>query len=181
VRATDGGSGVDPNSLLIAYRRVLLGAAFYDPASGIALFPIPPQAPTIPAGRTAATGLAWDFQETKNIDQAGQNVTPNTRYLPTRIRGVKGPAVSWLLPEGRSCTTATTRLVVLAGSTRTVREVRFYNGSKHIATTKSGSADIYAVDWKTKGLKKGPHRLAAVVVDAAGKKAAAFRTLRVCR
>ncbi len=42
-RVIDGDAGVDPLSLVIAYRGVLVGAAFYDPVSGVALFPLPPR------------------------------------------------------------------------------------------------------------------------------------------
>src|SRR5207247_1136748 len=49
-RVSDRGAGVDPFSLAIGYRRVLLGAAFYDPFSGYALFPLPAEAPRPVAG-----------------------------------------------------------------------------------------------------------------------------------
>ena len=53
-RVTDAGAGVDPISLVIAYRQALVGAAAYDPVSGLALFPIPAAAPPFRAGRTPA-------------------------------------------------------------------------------------------------------------------------------
>ncbi len=182
VRALDGGSGVDPASLVIAYRRVLLGAAFYDPSSGVALFPIPPNAPTIPAGKTPNIAVAYDYQETKNVDQAGDNVLPNSTYLGNTIKGVNGPVVNWVFPEGRACVaTAQDRLVVLASSTSKVQQVRFFDGSKLIATAKSGTADIFAAPWKTAGAARGKHQLRAVAIDAKGRKAQAFRTVRVCK
>ena len=46
-RVVDKGAGVDPLSLVIAYRGALVGAALYDPVSGTAIFPLPTQAPRI--------------------------------------------------------------------------------------------------------------------------------------
>ena len=42
------------DTLVIAYRNVLVGAALYDPDSGVAIFPLPPAAARIPAGTTRA-------------------------------------------------------------------------------------------------------------------------------
>ena len=46
-RHVDGGegSGADPLSILVAYGNVLVGASSYDPVSGLALVPIPADAP----------------------------------------------------------------------------------------------------------------------------------------
>ena len=46
--------GVDPYSLVIGYGRALVGAAAYDPVSGIAVFPLPREAPALRAGETPA-------------------------------------------------------------------------------------------------------------------------------
>ncbi len=45
-------------SLVIAYRQLLIGASAYDPAAGIAIFALPPQAPALPAGNAPARRLA---------------------------------------------------------------------------------------------------------------------------
>jgi subtilisin family serine protease len=180
VQALDGGSGVDPFSLVLAYRGVLIGAALYDPGTGLALFPIPSQAPPIPAAKMPATAVAYDYQETKNVDQAGDNVLPNSTYKQLRIQGVNGPAVSWLFPEAGVCATKQTRLVVLASSTKKVRRVDFFDGSKRVARATLGTADIFGATWKTAGAKAGRHVLHAVVLDSAGKKAEALRGVRVC-
>jgi hypothetical protein len=181
VRALDGGSGVDPYSLVIAYRNVLLGAAFYDTGSGVALFPIPANAPPIPVGKMPNIAVAYDFQETKNVDQAGNNVLPNSNYLANSIKGVNGPAVNWVFPEGRACLAKQDRMVVLASSTVKVKEVRFFDGKKLLVTAKSGTADIFGANLKTTGAVKGVHHLRAVAVDTKGRKAAALRSVRVCK
>src|SRR5438876_11148830 len=64
-RVTDKGAGVDPLSLVIAYRGVLVGAVLYDPTTGIAVFPLPLQAARIPKGHTRAVISAADYQEAK--------------------------------------------------------------------------------------------------------------------
>ena len=51
VRSLDTQSGVDPLSLTIGYKGVLVGAASYDPISGIAVFPLPTSAPTLKTGQ----------------------------------------------------------------------------------------------------------------------------------
>ena len=71
------------------------------------------------------------------------------------------------------------RMVVLASSVRKVREVRFFDGTKRIATAKAGTADIFGAAWNP--TKLGRHILRAVVVDSAGKKASAERSVRVCK
>ena len=51
IQTLDRGAGVDPFSLVLSYGRVLVGAAAYDPFSGVALFPLPAEAPRMRAGR----------------------------------------------------------------------------------------------------------------------------------
>src|SRR5262249_15227816 len=70
-RVLDTQSGIDPFSLVIAYHQVLVGAAAYDPASGLALFPLPAQAPVIKPGKTKAVMEASDNQEAKNVASIG--------------------------------------------------------------------------------------------------------------
>jgi minor extracellular serine protease Vpr len=180
-QVTDRGAGVDPISLVIAYRRALVGAAAYDPGSGLALFPIPQAAPAFRAGRTPAVLLAADFQEAKNVDQAGANVLPNTRFQPTRVRVVQGPALTWLVPASRSCAARRQPLLVAASSTERIRSVRFYDGKRGIATVRRGIAGLYSATWRTRRAKKGRHALRAVVLDQRGRVLSARRVLRVCR
>ena len=180
-RIGDIGSGVDPLSLVIAYRRVLVGATLYDAESGIALFALPPAAPRIPVGRTNAIYVASDNQEAKNVNTFGPDIMPNTNFAETRIRAVNRPTVAWLVPESRECAARRAGLVVLAGSPDRIRSVRFFDGSKRIGIDRLGSLGLYAADWSTARAKKGVHRLRAVVVDAKGRRATATRAVRVCR
>jgi minor extracellular serine protease Vpr len=180
-RVTDAGAGVDPISLVIGYRQALVGAAAYDPASGLALFPIPGAAPTLRAGRTPAVILAADFQESKNVDQAGANVLPNTRFKSTRVRIVRGPALTWLAPSPRGCAVGREPLLVAASSTVRIRSVRFYDGRRGIATVRNGVAGLYAATWRTAKVRKGRHLLRAVVLDREGRTFGSRRLVRVCR
>jgi minor extracellular serine protease Vpr len=180
-RVTDRGAGVDPISLVIGYQRVLVGAAAYDPVSGLALFPIPAAAPAFRAGRTPAVFLASDFQEAKNVDQAGDNVLPNTRFQPARVRVVRGPALTWLSPTPRSCSGRRQGLLVAASSTARIRSVRFYDGKRGIATVRRGVAGLYSATWRTQRASKGRHAVRAVVLDRQGRTLSVSRILRVCR
>ncbi len=181
-QTVDSQSGVDPLSLTISYGRVAVGAAAYDPLSGIAIFPLPKAAPALKAGTRAVTLVSGDFQEDKNVDQAGEiaSILPNTAFVPVKLKVVKRPTVTWLAPERRACTTARTRLLVVAGATKSVRNVRFLVDGKPVATVRRGTAGLYAATWTTKGASKGAHELEAVVTDAAGKTAEASRSVKVC-
>jgi minor extracellular serine protease Vpr len=180
-QVTDRGAGVDPISLVIAYRQALVGAAAYDPGSGLALFPIPQAAPALRPGRTRAIFLASDFQEAKNVDQAGANVLPNTRFQPARVRVVRGPALTWLSPTPRTCAARRQGLLVAASATSRIRSVRFYDGKRGVATVRRGVAGLYSATWRTNRTKKGRHALRAVVLDARGRTLSVRRVLRVCR
>lgn len=180
LRVLDLGAGVDPYSLVIGYGRTLIGAALYDPASGIALFPIPREAPALRAGKRQLQASAADFQEAKNVDSVGDELLPNTAFAGGPISVVAKPTITWVAPEIRECAPKPTPLVVLAGSTATVRSVRFYDGRKPIATVRRGSAGIYTATWRRAGAAKGRHTLRAIVTDAKGRKAEAQRVVRVC-
>ena len=183
-RVIDTGSGVDPVSLVIAYRRALVGAALYDPDTGIALFPLPRAAPTIRRGRTVAIIAASDYQETKNVDQAGARVLPNTAFQAVRIVAVRAPAVSWLAPDSGTCLRkrhGAARLVVAASAPKRITAVRFYDGKRRIATVRRGIVGLYSADWRLRRAKRGVHRLRAVVSTRGGGRASAARRFRVCR
>jgi hypothetical protein len=179
-RVTDRGSGVDPFSLIINYRRVLLGAALYDPASGLAIWAIPRDAPTIPRGRLRATVIASDYQESKNIDQAGGNILPNSVFKRLRLRAVNRPTVTWLLPGPRACVGKATPLVIAGGSPRGVRTVAFFAG-RHRISKLHGNVGVYAATWRTKKASRGRHVLRAVLTDRRGRRVQAQRVVRVCR
>jgi hypothetical protein len=123
---------------------------------------------------------ASDYQETKNVNTSGSNVMPNTRVRGAVLHVVSGPALTWIAPEARSCTRAPTRLLVVARSTRPVRSVRFLVDGRRIARVKRQSDGLYPADWRIGRARRGAHRLRAVVTDAAGRRFAASRTVRVC-
>ena len=180
LRVLDLDAGVDPYSLVIGYGRALVLAAAYDPVSGIALFPLPLQAPALRAGKRLLEASAADFQEAKNVDSVGDELLPNTAFASGNLTVVNGPAITWLTPEPSECTAAQTPLVVIASSTAAVRSVRFLDGRKPIATVKRGGAGIYTAVWKRGGAAKGRHALRAIVTDAKGRKAEVQRVVRVC-
>jgi minor extracellular serine protease Vpr len=180
-RATDFQSGVDPFSLVIAYNNVLLGAAAYDPTVGIALFPIPTNAPEVKKGKTKSTLSGSDFEEAKNVNTIGTNVLPNTQYTPATINAVDGPALTWVVPAANDCITKPQRLLVAASSTKTVKQVVFTVDGKKVGTATKGTADLFSYDWAAKTAKKGKHTVRATMRDAGGRTASASRSIRVCK
>jgi hypothetical protein len=179
-RVTDSGAGVDPLSLVISYRKVLVGAALYDPDSGLAIFPLPKQASSIPAGRTRAVLSAADFQEAKNVNGVGDDILPNTAFRAVSITGVTGPALTWVTPAENSCVSKTVPLVVVAGSTKRVRSVRFFVDGKQIDVDRKGVSDVFTGSWQTRFASPGRHKLRATATDAGGRTFSAARDLRVC-
>jgi hypothetical protein len=165
---------------VIGYGQTLIGAAAYDPVGGIALFPIPREAPALRAGKRQVQVSAADFQESKNVDSVGDELLPNTAFAGGPIDVVDGPTVTWLTPEIRECASARTPLTVVAGSTAAVRSIRFTVDKKPIATVRRGTAGIYAATWRRGGAAKGRHMLRAIVTDAKGRTAEAQRVVRVC-
>jgi minor extracellular serine protease Vpr len=180
-RVRDGGAGVNPLSLLIGYRRVLVGASLYDPISGLALFALPREAPPLRRGRTSAIVVASDYQEAKNLNTFGRNVMPNTRFRQTRIRAVRGTTVTWLAPERGACVRGRTGLVVVAGSTRRITQVRFFAGRRRIGVDRRGTAGIYSTTWRAPAGRRGRRTLRAVVFTRGGRRVSAARRVRICR
>ena len=175
-------SGVDPTSLTISYQRALVGASAYDPVTGYALFGLPAAAPRIPVGRTNATILAADFQESKNGSTPGGSILPNTTVTAVRLQGVAGPTITWLTPERTECVDRRSqRLLVAAASDKRVRSIRFFDGSKRISRVAGSASPLYGSAWPTARATRGRHTLTAVVRDAAGREARATRSVRVCR
>jgi hypothetical protein len=177
--ATDRGSGVDPLSLVIGYKQTLLLAALYDPVSGLVLWALD-GAPRIAVGKTPMIAIASDYQESKNIDQAGE-LLPNTAFQSFRLRGVARPTVTWLLPRPRACVSKVQGLFVTAGASRGVRSVRFFDGKHLIAKRTRGVESLYDTPWRTRKAHHGRHVLRAVVTDRRGRTASALRVVRVCR
>jgi minor extracellular serine protease Vpr len=174
-RMTDRQSGVDPGSLVLGYRSMLLGAESYDPETGIALFPVSRDAP--PVERSARVTLsASDFQETKNVSTFGPSVMPNTRRKRVSLTAVAGPAATWVLPGSGACARGTVRLLAAAGSTARVRLVRFFDGTQRIGAVRIRPS-LYAASWLP--ARKGRHVLRVVVEDTRGRRATAQRILRI--
>jgi minor extracellular serine protease Vpr len=178
---TDAGAGVDPLSLVIAYRGVLVGAALYDPGTGIAIFPIPKAAAKFGSGRTRAVLSAADYQESKNVNGVGSNILPNTAFRSVSITGVAGPAVSWVSPPQNACVEKTVALIAVASSTTRVRSVRFLADRKQVAIDRTGVSDVFTGAWNARFALRGVHVLTALATDAGGRTFSATRTLRVCR
>jgi hypothetical protein len=176
----DRGAGVDPLSLVVGYKRILLLAAFYDPSSGLVIWLLD-GAPKIGLGKTSVIAVASDYQEAKNVDQAGENILPNTAFRRFRLRGVVGPTITWLLPLRNQCVSKPASLAVSAGSRRGVRSVRFYDGHRLLGTRKRGVDGLFVFDWNRAKARRGRHVLRAVVTDRRGHHAQARRLVRVCR
>jgi hypothetical protein len=179
IETRDLGAGVDPYSLTISYRGVLVGATSYDPVSGVALFPLPGSVAPLGAGSTRLTIQASDFQEAKNVNTSGSNILPNTRFVHTRLTVVSGPTITWLAPTAAGCVKSSARLRVVGGSTEAVREVRFTDGNHQLAVAEPRDDGIAVVSWSA--ATKGLHVLTATVIDASGRAASARRIVRVCR
>jgi len=180
-RVLDRGAGVDPLSLVIAYRGVLVGAALYDPDSGVAIFPLPVQARTIPQGRTRAVLSASDYQEAKNVNSVADDILPNTAFRPVAITGVAGPALTWVAPAENQCVGQSAALIVVANSTKKVRTVRFFVDGKQIDIDRRGVADVFTGSWSTRLAEPGRHVLSATATDASGRTLSGTRRVRVCR
>jgi hypothetical protein len=183
-RATDAQSGVDPLSLVLSYNsNVLLGASAYDPTSGLVLFALPSNAPKITAAakKKSVVLSASDNQEAKNVNTIGANVLPNTKYRGAKIAVVRKPTLTWLVPSRNQCLRSTTRLVVVAGSNKTLKNVVFRADARKLGSKKADSAGLAFTDWKAKQAKKGKHVLRATVRDAAGRTVTARRNVRVCK
>lgn len=182
-RTIDLQAGVDPLSLVFAYGDVLVGAAAYDPISGYAVFPLPASVPALRAGRPNTVFVASDFQEDKNVDQAGEidSILPNTAFLPTKLKVVEHPTVDWLFPEKGGCLAARPRLLVVASATHPIRHVRFTADGRTVATATRGQAGLYAATWNRVGVAVGPHELGATVVDSAGRTATRTLPVRICK
>jgi hypothetical protein len=181
LRVVDAGSGVDPFSLAIGYRNVLVAASAYDPASGIALFALPREAPALRRGTTELSASAGDFQESKNVDSVGEELLPNTAFAAGPLRVVNRPTVNWLVPEVRECVAARMPLTVVASSNVRIRSVRFLSGSKLVAVVRRGTAGLYSTTWRTTTTRKGTRLLRAFVTDVRGRTAQAQRVVRICR
>ena len=179
--AADLQSGVDPLSLVLNYDNALVGASLYDPFTGLIVFGIPAEAPKFKAGKTKGIVAASDYQEAKNINTVGADIYPNTTFKQVKFTVVNGPTVTWIEPPAHVCALKNDRLVVVAGSTKRIKQVEFTDNGKRVGVDKGGAGGVYSVTWKTAKLKKGKRHLVATVTDTAGHKAAAGRVLKICK
>jgi subtilisin family serine protease len=180
VRTTDAQSGVDPTSVTIGYKGVLVGATAYDPDTGIAVLPLPGGAAALATGTTSLRLSSSDFQETKNVDTVGTSIKPNTRAVSAALHVVSGTAVDWLLPSSGACLAKSQRLEVAASSTRGVRSVRFTLDGKSIATVRTNHFGLFSTTFPAGRLARGQHALTAVALDSKGGVASERRMVRVC-
>jgi subtilisin family serine protease len=176
-RTLDSQSGVDPASLVIEYHGVLIGAAVFDPGSGLAVFPLPAAAPAIRTGKLRTGMLSSDFQEAKNVDTVGPSIMPNTRVAYAPMQVVAGAAANWLLPASGNCVRKKTTLVVAASAPGGVASVRFAVDGTHRATVKQSTQDLWATPVSLSG---GKHTLVATTVGKKGQTASVRHTVRVC-
>jgi len=173
-------SGIDPTSIVLAYRNVLLAASAYDSTSGLAVFGMPANAPPIPARKMPAVVVASDFQESKNIVTPGGSVLPNTTFHRVTIRGTTGAAGTWIFPRKNQCLGPEAKLVVAASSVGKVKGVSFASDGHPIVTARQANAGLYAATWLTSRSHLGRHTLTATVIGTRGRHATITRVARVC-
>ena len=89
--------------------------------------------------------------------------------------------MTWLTPERDECAAPATRLLVVAGATKKIRQVQFFVDGKKVATVKRGAAGLYSATWRPRGLARGKHALRAVVTDRNGAHTRADRTAKICK
>jgi len=182
VRSLDTQSGVDPLSLTIGYKGVLVGAASYDPVTGIAVFPLPASAPALKTGKMTLQLESSDFEEAKNVDTTGTAIMPNTRFAAARLHVVSGVAVNWLVPETQACLAKAQRLVVVASSSSAVKLVRFAVDGRNVAVAKTSAAGVFGATWTgSAAASHGKHSLTATAVDAGGRTGSAQRVVVSCK
>ncbi|HUJ92148.1 MAG TPA: S8 family serine peptidase [Gaiellaceae bacterium] len=182
LRSTDGQSGVDPLSLTIGYKGILVGATSYDPDTGVAVFPLPETSPALTPGTVSLRMESSDLQEAKNVDTVGTNIMPNTRMASASLRVIAGVAVDWLLPAAKACLAKTVHLSVAASSSRGVKSVGFAVDGKRVAVAKTGADGIWSATWRrSAALSHGAHALTATAVDARGRTGSARQVAAVCR
>ena len=178
LRALDAKAGVDPLSILLSYGRTFVLAAAFDPATGIALVPLPSQAPALSEGPESMVLIASDYQESKNVNVLGTNLMPNTAFQGARLTVGTGPTLDWVLPNANACMPSQSSLLVVGSDTRKMTAVRFYDGKRQISTVTKNVAGLFTTPWHQRSL--GKHTLRAVLSDSAGKHATAKRVVRVC-
>jgi subtilisin family serine protease len=177
LRVRDAGAGVDPSSLTIAYRGVLIGATTYDPTSGVAVFPLPQNAPALVRGTLQLRLVASDFQEAKNIDTVGPSIMPNTRSAKKRIRVTAGTSIVWIFPAPGACLAKSQPASVAVSSTKTVAKVRLLLDGRGIEGIRGNGLWTAALG----NVPPGKHVLQAVASGMKNRRLASTRRIvRTC-
>jgi hypothetical protein len=166
--------------VLLDYSFLLTGASQFDPRTGIAVIPLPREAPRLKPGRTTVRLIASDFQEAKNVETDSEDLLPNTARRRVQLRVVNAPTVTWLAPRAGSCISGSTHLDVVASSPAAVSSVGFFAAGREIGRTNKNVGGVYSFTWNTGGARKGQRTLAATVSDSAGREAKATRRVRIC-
>jgi hypothetical protein len=180
-RVKDAKSGVDPMALLLLYRDLQIGATMFDPETGIAVFSIPREVPSLFPGPAFMRIVAADFQEAKNINTESTSPMPNTRFHGVRLEVVGRPTVTWIAPDQGKCLAARQRLQVVAGDSVPISSVGFFDGNRQIGRVRKNVAGLYSMTWRTSGKRRGAHVLTAVVSDTRGRESEAARPVKICR
>jgi minor extracellular serine protease Vpr len=178
IRVTDKQSGVDPFAVLLDYSFLLTGASQFDPGTGIAVIPLPREAPRLKPGRRTIRLIASDLQEAKNVNTDSEDLLPNTARKRVQLRVVNAPTVTWISPRAGSCVSGSTHLDVVASSPASVSSVGFFVGGRQVGRTNRNFGGVYSFTWNATG--KGQRTLSATVSDSAGREARATRRIRVC-
>jgi hypothetical protein len=176
-RTLDRQSGVDPESLTIGYRGVLVAVGSFDRSTGIATFPLPESVPPLTAGPMTLRMVSSDFQEAKNVDTVGSSIMPNTRTASAPLRVVSGAAVDWLTPAHGACVRRTQKLTVAVSSPSGIRSVRFVSDGKRVGVDRTSDQGLWSAVVRLGG---GRHRLTATAVDRRGRIASRSLTARAC-
>ena len=162
--------------------RVLVGAAAYDPFAGLALFPLPGLAPRIRTGgpRRSCRSRRQPGDEERRDDRE-QPAAEHDASARSRITGVNGPAVAWLVPDAGACVTGP----CAAGSGGELdRSGGFGQVLRRQAPDQEGDEGPgqpvrrRLADGKA---GRGRHTLRATAVDRKGRSFSAVRRVRVCR
>jgi hypothetical protein len=162
-QATDPQSGVDPDSLVLSVRGLLLPAEAFDRATGVVLFPLSARL----FGRTRVTLGASDYQEAKNVSTYGASILPNTRRIRASVRGVDGPLVAWLLPTSGSCVGKTAQLLLTA-----TKPPKVLDGTRRVPV-RALRPGLYRGWWHPR--RKGRHLLRASIAGAAAERVVCAR------
>ena len=179
-RASDTQSGVDPQSLAIGYKGMLVAASLYDRDTGLAVFQIPDSVPALAPGMTRTRMIVSDFQEAKNIDTIGPKLMPNTSSNTVSMHVVAAPVVDWLAPANGVCALSAQRVIVAASAPSGVATVRFAVDGRRAAVVRKSNQGVWTASVPFRSRARGRHIVIATAVDKRGRTASQRRIVRVC-